>query len=45
MKKSFQPNFGIGVNIWSFIIDYSLTDLGNASTALYSNVFTIKYKW
>jgi len=44
-KISFQPNFGIGVNIWSFIIDYSLTDLGNASTALYSNVFTIKYKW
>jgi len=42
---SFQPNFGIGVNIWSFIIDYSLTDLGNASTALYSNVFTVKYKW
>ena len=41
----FQPNFGIGINIWSLFIDYSLTDLGNSSSVLYSNIFTIKYKW
>ena len=40
-----QPNFGIGINIWSLFIDYSLTDLGNSSSVLYSNIFTIKYKW
>ena len=42
---TFQPNFGIGINIWSLFIDYSLTDLGNTSSVLYSNIFTIKYKW
>ena len=41
----FQPNFGIGINIWSFFVDYSLTDLGNSSSVLYSNIFTLKYKW
>ena len=41
----FQPNFGIGINIWSLYIDYSLTDLGNSSSVLYSNIFTLKYKW
>ncbi len=44
-QVSFQPNFGIGVNIWSLYIDYSLTDLGNSSSVLYSNIFTLKYKW
>lgn len=42
---SFQPNLGIGLNLWSFHIDYSLTDLGNSSAVLYSNIFTLKYKW
>ena len=44
-EVSFQPNFGIGINIWSLYIDYSLTDLGNSSSVLYSNIFTLKYKW
>lgn len=44
-QLSFQPNFGIGINIWSLFIDYSLTDLGNSSSVLYSNIFTLKYKW
>jgi len=38
-----QPNFGIGVRISNkFFIDYALTDIGNASEALYSNVFSLK---
>ncbi|MBX9850396.1 MAG: hypothetical protein K2X86_01405, partial [Cytophagaceae bacterium] len=40
---SVQPNFGIGVRINNrFYIDYALTDIGNTSEALYSNVFSLK---
>lgn len=40
---SVQPNFGIGVRINKrFFIDYALTDIGNTSEALYSNVFSLK---
>jgi hypothetical protein len=43
VKTSFQPNIGIGVVIKnSLFIDYALTDIGNQSIALYSNVFSIK---
>jgi len=38
----FQPNAGIGIRIKNFSIDYALTDLGNASDALYSNVFSVR---
>jgi hypothetical protein len=38
-----QFNLGLGVKIKdSFQIDYALTDIGNQSIALYSNVFSIK---
>jgi len=37
-----QPNFGIGVKIKIFTIDYAFTDVGNVSAALYSNVFSLK---
>jgi hypothetical protein len=40
--KTFQPNIGIGVRIKSFTIDYALTDIGDQSVALYSNVFSLK---
>jgi hypothetical protein len=40
---SVQPNIGIGLKLKNFYIDYALTDLGNASIALYSNVFSIRY--
>lgn len=40
---SFQPNIGLGIVIKkSFSIDYALTDLGDNSIALYSNVFSLK---
>ena len=44
-QMKFQPNFGIGIDVWSFVLDYSLTDLGNNSSVLYSNVFTFKYSF
>jgi len=41
---TFQPNLGVGVTIRKLVsIDYALTDIGNASVALYSNVFSLKF--
>lgn len=37
-----QPNFGIGLKISNFTIDYALTDIGDQSEALFSNVFSLK---
>jgi hypothetical protein len=37
-----QPNFGVGVKIKIFTIDYAFTDVGNVSDALYSNIFSLK---
>lgn len=39
---TFQPNIGVGVKIKRFTIDYALSDIGDQSTALYSNVFSLK---
>jgi len=41
-KLSFQPNFGLGFKYRGIQIDYALTDLGNQSAALYSNIFSVK---
>lgn len=40
--KTFQPNIGIGIRIKSVCIDYALTDIGDQSVALYSNVFSLR---
>jgi hypothetical protein len=37
-----QPNFGVGVSYKIFTLDYALTDIGDRSTALYSNIFSLK---
>lgn len=37
-----QPNMGVGLRIKNFSIDYALTNIGNSSEALYSNVFSIR---
>ena len=37
-----QPNIGVGLQIKGITIDYALTDIGDASVALYSNVFSLK---
>ncbi len=39
---SFQPNAGVGFRINNIMIDYALTDIGDQSESLYSNVFSIK---
>jgi hypothetical protein len=41
----FQPNIGVGFKYKGVYIDYSLTDIGDQSAALYSNVFSIKLDW
>ena len=39
---TYQPNMGVGIRIQNFCIDYALTDIGNSSDALYSNVFSVR---
>ncbi|UOK43804.1 MULTISPECIES: PorV/PorQ family protein [Flavobacterium] len=41
-KVSFQPNIGIGFKYKGIQVDYALTDLGDQSAALYSNIFSLK---
>jgi len=41
-KVGFQPNIGLGFKYKGIQIDYALTDLGDQSAALYSNIFSIK---
>ena len=41
-RLGFQPNIGIGFKYKGIEVDYALTDLGDQSTALYSNIFSIK---
>lgn len=46
LRTSYQPNIGLGLIIRkSITIDYALTDIGNQSIALYSNVFSIKFSF
>ncbi len=42
-QLSYQPNLGIGIRYKGFAIDYALTDIGDQSMALYSNIFTLRY--
>lgn len=41
-QYQFQPNLGLGLKIKNFSIDYALTNIGNQSDGLYSNVFSIR---
>ena len=41
-KLSVQPNLGVGFKYNGIAIDYALTDIGDQSVALYSNVFSLK---
>jgi hypothetical protein len=40
---SYQPNLGVGIKLGPINIDYALTDIGDQSTALYSNVFSLRF--
>ncbi len=39
---TYQPNFGVGIKYKIFTLDYALTDIGDRSIAIYSNIFSIK---
>jgi len=41
----FQPNIGVGFKYKGIQIDYALTDIGDQSAALYSNVFSLTLDW
>lgn len=41
-KIGFQPNIGLGFKYKGIQIDYALTDIGDQSAALYSNIFSVK---
>jgi len=41
----FQPTLGLGVRLKNFLVDYALTDIGDQSIALYSNVFSLTYSF
>ncbi len=41
-KVGFQPNIGLGFKYKGIQVDYALTDLGDQSAALYSNIFSVK---
>ncbi len=41
----FQPNIGVGFKFKGIHVDYALTDIGDQSAAVYSNVFSIKLDW
>ena len=40
---SLQPNIGLGFHFENIRIDYALTNLGNQSSGLYSNLFSLRY--
>ncbi len=39
---TFQPNLGLGLRIKNLQLDYALSDIGNVSDVLYSNVFSLR---
>lgn len=41
-RYTFMPTAGVGLRLGNFYIDYALTDIGDQSAALYSNIFSIK---
>ncbi|MBN9285852.1 MULTISPECIES: PorV/PorQ family protein [Flavobacterium] len=41
-KLNFQPNLGLGFKYKGIQVDYALTDIGDQSAALYSNIFSLK---
>jgi len=44
-KLTFQPNFGLGFHYKGVSIDYALTDIGNQSEVVYSNIFSLIIDW
>ena len=41
-STTFQPNMGLGIRLRNLTIDYALTNFGNSSQSLSSNVFSLR---
>lgn len=41
-RLTVQPNFGVGLTLGRFQVDYALTDIGNVSQVQYSHIFSVK---
>ncbi|MCV9389523.1 hypothetical protein N7U62_22920, partial [Reichenbachiella sp. ABR2-5] len=41
----FQPNFGVGVQLKQFSIDYAMTDIGDQAESSYSHVLSLKARF
>lgn len=41
-NTSIQPNVGVGIHLKNFHVDYALTNVGNVSQVLYSNVVSLQ---
>jgi hypothetical protein len=41
-RLTFMPTVGVGIKIKNFMLDYALSDIGDQSAALYSNVISIR---
>jgi hypothetical protein len=44
-RLTFQPNFGVGLTLGRFQVDYALTDIGNVSQVQYSHIFSLKFNF
>lgn len=40
-RMAWQPNFGLGIRLKYFSVDYALTDIGDQAEALYSHIFSV----
>ncbi len=39
-----QPNIGLGLDVKKFALDFAMTNIGQTSDALYSYIFSLKFK-
>jgi hypothetical protein len=42
-RLTVQPNFGVGLTLGRFQIDYALTNIGNVSQVQYSHIFSLRF--
>jgi hypothetical protein len=42
---SIQPNLGIGIALAGFKLDYALTNIGDKTQGMFSNVFALHYSF
>ena len=41
-RLTLQPNFGVGLSLGRFQVDYALTNIGNVSQVQYSHIFSVR---